>query len=89
MLDPYTPRRIPDGVTVHWDGTADDRGWSALSPALHEQPRQPQLPAFLADDDMEAANPEPIVSRLAAALAAGPAARLAAEELAARRARRR
>lgn len=57
-------------------------------PDASEQVREPRLPAFLLDDDMEAANGEPVVSRLAAALAAGPAARLAAEELAARRARR-
>lgn len=36
MDDVYKPRRLADGVTVRYDGTEDNRGWSALSPARHE-----------------------------------------------------
>lgn len=36
-MDPLNPRvRIADGQTVRYDGTVNDRGWSALSPARHE-----------------------------------------------------
>lgn len=66
MYDTWNPKtRIPDGQTVRYDGTVDDRGWSAQSPALQvgavdiERPRR--TPDELFGDD---ANPESVWDRL-------------------------